>query len=108
MKKFGEDKIPATLVLELSRIGMNPKQKIKVFNQIFLTLMNKIHIDSRLANNVIIEFYTIALPSPIPIFVKRVRKTTLAETFDETLDVEKRNDEHYRKVSSKRKNFSKC
>jgi len=34
MKKFGEDKTPATLVLELPGIKMNPKEKIKYSNQI--------------------------------------------------------------------------
>jgi hypothetical protein len=90
MKKFGEDKTPTTLVLEFSRIKMNPKEKIKDFNQIFLTLMNKILEDSRPADNVIIEFYTTTLPSSIAIFVKRAGKNTLAETFEETLDVEKK------------------
>jgi len=58
MKKFGEEKILAILVLELSRIKMAPKEKIKDFNQRFLTLMNKILEYSRLLGNVIIEFYT--------------------------------------------------
>jgi len=69
---------------------MSPKEKIKYFIQIFLTLMNKIPKDSRPIDNVIIEFYIIYFPYSISIFVKKVCKTTLAlETFKETLNVEK-------------------
>ena len=38
LDKFGEDKTPALLALELSRIKMEPKERIKDFNQRFLTL----------------------------------------------------------------------
>jgi len=58
LSKFGEDKTPAALVLELSRIKMNPKEKIKEFNQRFLTLRNKIPTTTRLAEEVTLEFYT--------------------------------------------------
>jgi hypothetical protein len=34
-EKFGEDKSPTTLVLELSRIKMDSKEKVKDFNQRF-------------------------------------------------------------------------
>jgi len=78
MKRFGEDKTSTTLVLELLRIKMTPKEKIKDFNQRFMKLMNKILKDSRPGDNVIIEFYTIALPTSIDIFFKRDGKTTLA------------------------------
>jgi hypothetical protein len=53
---------------------MTPKEKIKYFNQIFLTLMNKIMEDSRPIDNVIIEFYTTTFPYSISIFVKRLVK----------------------------------
>jgi len=89
MKNFGEDKTPITLVLELSRIKMTPKEKIKYFNQIFLTLMNKMPEYFIPTDIVIIWFYTISLPSSIFIFVKRDGKNTLVETFEETLNVEK-------------------
>ena len=42
MNKFGDDKTPAVLVLELSRIHMETKEKVKDFNQWFLTLRNRI------------------------------------------------------------------
>ena len=70
LNKFGEDKTLVTLVLELSRIKMNPKEKIKEFNQRFLTLRNKIPIAVRPAEAVTLEFYTSALPLSVAMFVK--------------------------------------
>jgi hypothetical protein len=46
LEKFGDDKSPEVLVMELSSLKMNPKEKIKDFNQRFLTLKNRIPTDS--------------------------------------------------------------
>ena len=54
LDKFEEDKTLALLALELSRIKMEPKERIKDFNQIFLTLKNKIHIASQPPEDIII------------------------------------------------------
>jgi hypothetical protein len=62
---------------------MNQKEKIKDFNQCFLTLMNMIPEDSMPSTNVLIEFYTTYVPLNIIIFVKRDGKNTLPETFEE-------------------------
>jgi len=51
MKKIGDDKTHATLVLDLARLRMNPEEKIKDFNQIFMTLLNRIPGDSRPPTN---------------------------------------------------------
>jgi hypothetical protein len=88
LKTFGDDKTPTTLVLNLSRLRMNPKGKIKYFNQRFMTFLNRIPEDSRPPINILLEFYTTTLPSSIVIFVKRATKTTLDETMQETLEVE--------------------
>jgi hypothetical protein len=40
LEKFGDDKTPEVLVMELSSLKMNPKEKVKYFNQRFLTLKN--------------------------------------------------------------------
>jgi hypothetical protein len=40
LEKFGDDKSLEVLVMELSNLKMNPKEKIKDFNQRFLTLKN--------------------------------------------------------------------
>ena len=44
--KFGDDKSPTTLVLEISRSKMEKKQQIKDFNQWFTTPLNNILIAS--------------------------------------------------------------
>jgi hypothetical protein len=46
LEKFRDEKSPEVLVMELSSIKMNPKEKVKDFNQRFLTLKNKILVDS--------------------------------------------------------------
>jgi len=89
LNKFGDDKTPAVLVLELSRIKMDPKEKIKEFNQRFLTLRNKIPTTARPTEEVTLEFYTLALPLSVAMFVKREKLTTLEETFEEAILVEK-------------------
>jgi hypothetical protein len=58
LEKFGDDKILEVLVMELSSLKMNPKEKIKDINQSFLTLNNRIPIDSMLAENLIVAYYT--------------------------------------------------
>ena len=81
LEKFGEDKTPAVLVLELSLIRMDGKEKIKDFNHHFLTLKNKIPVESRPPKGVVVEFYTSSLPQMIAMFVKKTRKVTLQDNF---------------------------
>ena len=57
------------LVLDLSRIKMDSKEKVKDFNQRFLSLNNKIPIKSRPMDGVVIEFYTSFLPQTMAMFV---------------------------------------
>ena len=78
------------MVLELSQMSMVPKEWVKKFNQILLTLRNKILTDMRLVEEVTIEFYTKGLPVTIAMFLKRVKLTTLAVVFDETVLIEKK------------------
>ena len=87
--KFGEDKTPPLLALELSQIKMEPKERIKDFNQRFLALKNKIPVTSQPLEDIIIENYTSALPKYPGMFVKRGGKTTLVETFEKAIKVEK-------------------
>ena len=47
LNKFGEDKTHDVLALELARIKMENKERIKYFNQHFLTLLNKIPVASQ-------------------------------------------------------------
>jgi hypothetical protein len=89
IEKFGEDKTPTTLVLDLSRIKMDAKEKVKDFNQRFLTLMNKIPQASKPTEDVSIEFYTSTLPISMEMFVKRDEKNNLEATFKESIKFEK-------------------
>ena len=68
---------------------MESKERIKDFNQRFLTLKNKIPVASQPPEDIIIENYTSALPKYSGMFVKRAGKTTLVETFEEAIKVEK-------------------
>jgi hypothetical protein len=89
LEKFRDDKSPEVLVMELSSLKMNPKEKIKYFNQRFLTLKNRIPMDSMPAENVIVAYYTKALHQNIAIWVKRPKKATLLEAFEEASQIEK-------------------
>ena len=40
--QFGDDKTSGTLLLELARLKINENEKVKDFNQRFITLLNKI------------------------------------------------------------------
>ena len=68
---------------------MESKERIKYFNQRFLTLKNKIPVASQPPEDIIIENYTSALPKYSGMFVKRAGKTTLVETFEEAIKFEK-------------------
>lgn len=89
LKKYGDEKTPADLVMELFRMKIGPKERVKDFNQIFLTLCDKIPPTLRPAKEVTIDFYTKGLPTTIAMFVKRTKMTTLAEVFDETILIER-------------------
>ena len=68
---------------------MDGKEKIKDFNQCFLSLRNRIPVESRSTEGVVIEFYTSALPQTKAMFVKKTRKITLHDNFIEAIRVEK-------------------
>ena len=89
LEKFGDEKSPKVLVMELSSLKMNPKEKIKDFNQRFLTLKNRIPIDAMPTKNLIIAYYTKSLHWNIAIWVKRSKKSTLLEAFTEPSQIEK-------------------
>jgi hypothetical protein len=89
LEKFGDGKPPEVLVMELSNLKMNAKEKVKDFNQIFLTLKNRIPADSMPAESLVIAYYTKALHQSIAIWVKRSKKATLLEAFEEATQIEK-------------------
>jgi hypothetical protein len=75
--------------MELSSLKVNPKEKLKYFNQRFLTLKNKIPVDSMLPKSLIVAYYAKALHNSIAIWVKRSKKNTLLEAFEEASQIEK-------------------
>jgi ribonuclease HI len=89
LEKFGDGKPLEVLVMELSNLKMNAKEKVKDFNQRFLTLKNRIPTDSMPAESLVIAYYTKALHQSIAIWVKRSKKVTLLEAFEEATQIEK-------------------
>jgi hypothetical protein len=68
---------------ELFVATMSSKEKVKYFNQIFTTILNKFQPEAKPTQELKIEVYANALPTSISMFVKRVVKRTLAENFEE-------------------------
>jgi hypothetical protein len=58
---------------------MSSKEKVKDFNKIFTTILNKFQPEAKPTQELQIEVYANALPASISMFVKRVAKTTLDE-----------------------------
>ena len=83
--RFGDDKTSGTLLLELARLNINKNEKFKEFNQRFITLLNK--IPDKPPKDVQIEYYIVALPIPVAMFVKRKEIRTLEENFEEARKV---------------------
>ena len=86
-EQFGDNKTPGIFFLEISRIKINKKEKVKHFNKRFITLLNRIH--EKPSKVVQIEFYTASLSPPISMFVKIKEKWTLVENFEEAIKVER-------------------
>ena len=85
--RFGDDKISGTLLLKISSLNINKNEKVKEFNQRFITLLNKIPNKPSVAIQV--EYYFVALPLIVTMFVKRKEIRTLEENFEEAIKVEK-------------------
>lgn len=86
ISQFGDDKTSGMMVLELSRMRCDKKDRIKDFNQRFISHLNR--IPEKPAESIQVEFYTAALPPSVAMFVKARQKRTLAENFIEALQVE--------------------
>jgi ribonuclease HI len=89
LEKFGDGKPMEVLVVDLSSLKMNSKEKVKDFNQRFLTLKNQIPADSMPAESLVIAYYTKSLHQSIAIWVKRSKNATLLEAFEEATQIEK-------------------
>jgi hypothetical protein len=75
--------------MELSSLKMNPKEKLKDFNQRFLNLKNKIPADSIPVESLIITYYAKASHNNIGIWVKRYKQNTLLGASKEECQIEK-------------------
>lgn len=87
MEEFSDEETPKILPLEISGIRMNENEKVKDFNERFISLLNKIPIKH--VEAVQIEYYVSTLPPNIAMFVKTQRKLTLVDNFAEAIHVEK-------------------
>jgi hypothetical protein len=87
LSQFRDDKTSRVLLLDLSRLKFDKKDKVKDFNQIFINLLNR--IPDKPVKSVRVEFYTVALPPPIVMFFKAKEMRTLTENFLEVVKVEK-------------------
>jgi len=75
-------------MVELFAATMTPKERVKNFNQRFMTILNKFHPAAKPTQELQIEVYANTLPTSISMFVKRVAKQTLAENFEEAKMIE--------------------
>jgi hypothetical protein len=74
LDKFVEETIMGDLMAELFSTTMSSKEKIKYFNQIFKTTLNKFHPKAILTQDLQIKVYANALQTSISMFVKRAAK----------------------------------
>lgn len=88
LDKFGDEKTPKALLLELSGLKMEIKEKVKNFNIRFNTLFNRIPATTRPTEEVLMEFYISALPIPTTMWVKRSNMQTLQGAINEAVKVE--------------------
>ena len=80
MAEFSVEETPGILPLDLLGIRMNENEKVKDFNERFMSLLNGIPIKP--AETIPIEHYVFALPPNIAMFVKTQRKLTLVDDFE--------------------------
>ena len=88
MDKFVEETTTEALMAEFFSATMSSKERVKDFNQIFTTILNKFLPEAKPTKEFQIEVYSNALPTSISMFVKRAAKPTLAENFEESKMIE--------------------
>jgi hypothetical protein len=88
INKFAEETTTGALMTELFDATMSSKERVKDFNQGFITILNKFQPEVKSTQELQIEVYSNALPTSISMFVKRVAKATLVENFEEAKMIE--------------------
>jgi hypothetical protein len=88
LDKFVDETTMGDLMAKLFTATMIPKERVKYFNQRFMTILNKFDPVAKPTQELQIEVYANSLPASISMFVKRVVKKTLVENFEETKTIE--------------------
>jgi hypothetical protein len=83
LDKFVEETATGALMTELFTSTMTPKERVKDFNQRFMTILNKFHPAVKPTQELQIEVYANALSTYVSKFVKRATKQTLVKNFEE-------------------------
>lgn len=65
LEKFVDDKTPAMLLKELGSLKMEPKEKVKDFNQRFKCILNKFTTNNKPHDSITVDYYMFALPTSI-------------------------------------------
>ena len=86
--KFGCQRTTATLMKELLALKMEKKEKVLDFNHRFAQHLNNFSAGIMLAEETLMEFYSLALSPEIAMFMKRSVKLSLLETYEEDNKVE--------------------
>lgn len=86
---FSEDKTPSMLLMELSTIKCQKKEKVKYFNRLFSTILKKFPPNMALDDFITINYYTKALPRDIAVFLKHETRATFVANYATALAVEK-------------------
>jgi len=89
LEKIVDDKTPAMLLKEMDSLTMEPKEKVKEFNQRFNHILNNFTIDTKPHDSITVDYYTSALSTNIVDFIKQAMKPMLSENFQEAIDMEK-------------------
>jgi hypothetical protein len=88
LDKFVEKTTMGDLMAKLFLATRSLKERVKDFNQIFMTILNKFQPVAKPTQELQIEVYANALPASISMFIKRVAKQTLVENFEEAKTIE--------------------
>jgi hypothetical protein len=82
LDNFVEETTIGALMTDLFIPTISSKEKVKEFNQLFTTILDKFQLEAKPTQKLQIEVHANALPTSISMFVKRATKTTLAENFE--------------------------
>lgn len=87
LEKFVNDKTHAMLLKELGSLSMDPKEKVKDFNQRFSRVLKIFSEDTKPRDSITKDYYTSALPTSMVQFIKWTMKPPLSEYFEEEITV---------------------